>query len=87
MPTYVYECEGCGEFEQQQSIMEPALTRCPRCGKDVRRLIVGGSGFIMKGLGGSASHCDRERLRAAGGRRAATGRRAASEEGMHAIAV
>lgn len=60
MPTYVYECEGCGEFERQQSIMEPALTRCPRCGKDVRRLIVGGSGFIMKGLGGSASHCDRE---------------------------
>ena len=60
MPTYVYECEGCGEFEQQQSIMEPALTRCPRCGKDIRRLIVGGSGFIMKGLGGSASHCDRE---------------------------
>ncbi|MFC1642023.1 FmdB family zinc ribbon protein [Myxococcota bacterium] len=28
MPTYVYECRKCGEFEEQQSIKAPAFTRC-----------------------------------------------------------
>ena len=60
MPTYVYECEGCGEFEVQQSISEPALARCPQCGIAVRRVISGGTGFIFKGRGASASHCDRD---------------------------
>ena len=49
MPTYVYECEKCGEFEEQQSIKDSALTRCPRCGGEVRRVISGGTSFIMKG--------------------------------------
>jgi putative FmdB family regulatory protein len=60
MPTYVYQCESCGEFEHQQSILEAALTQCPRCGHRVRRLILGGSGFIMKGRGRSASECGRD---------------------------
>jgi putative FmdB family regulatory protein len=59
MPTYVYECTQCGEFERQQSISEPPLGRCPTCGGEVRRLIAGGTGFIMKGRGSSNSHCDR----------------------------
>jgi len=59
MPTYVYECTRCGEFEQQQSISEPALGRCPSCGGEVRRLISGGSGFLVKTPGSSANHCDR----------------------------
>jgi putative FmdB family regulatory protein len=54
MPTYVYECEKCGEFEEQQSIKDPALTRCPRCGGEVRRVISGGTSFILKG-GGACS--------------------------------
>ncbi len=57
MPTYVYECAECGEFEQQQSIKEPALTRCPKCGGEVRRLIAGGTSFILKGGGWSKSSC------------------------------
>jgi putative FmdB family regulatory protein len=60
MPTYVYECAKCGEFEQEQSISDPVLERCPRCGGEVRRVIAGGTGFIMKGRGASASHCDKE---------------------------
>ncbi|MBN1961772.1 MAG: zinc ribbon domain-containing protein [Deltaproteobacteria bacterium] len=57
MPTYVYECEKCGEFEQQQSIKEPALTRCPKCGKNVRRIVAGSTSFILKGDGWCKSSC------------------------------
>jgi putative FmdB family regulatory protein len=60
MPTYLYECTRCGEFEHPQSITEPALTRCPACGAPARRLISGGTGFIMKGRGASGSHCEKE---------------------------
>jgi len=50
MPTYEYECEGCGHrFEQWQSITADALTQCPDCGGPLRRLVSGGAGFIMKG--------------------------------------
>jgi len=59
MPTYVYECMRCGQFEHQQPISEPALGSCPTCGSELRRLIVGGTGFIMKGKNSSDSHCDR----------------------------
>ncbi|MFH1809382.1 MAG: FmdB family zinc ribbon protein [Pseudomonadota bacterium] len=60
MPTYVYQCASCGEFEQQQSILAPALERCPQCGGQVQRLIAGGTSFIMKGHSGPSPHCDRE---------------------------
>jgi len=65
MPTYEYACETCGGFEVQQSMTEPALTRCPTCGGPVRRLISGGTGFIMGGggSGGGGTRrdaCDRE---------------------------
>ncbi len=59
MPTYVYECAHCGEFEQQQSILEPPLEHCPRCDGAVRRIITVGTSFIMKGRGSSANHCER----------------------------
>jgi putative FmdB family regulatory protein len=58
MPTYVYECAACGEFEQEQSIAAPPLEQCPQCGAAVHRLIAGGTGFIIKG-GASASRCER----------------------------
>lgn len=60
MPTYVYSCADCGEFEQIQSIVDPPLDCCPRCGGAVKRVITGGSGFIVKGRGASQSHCERE---------------------------
>lgn len=49
MPTYVYECASCGQFEQQQAIADPAIERCPTCGGPVARLLVGGLTFTSKG--------------------------------------
>ncbi|MBN1594721.1 zinc ribbon domain-containing protein [candidate division FCPU426 bacterium] len=56
MPTYDYQCRQCGNrFEQRQSMKEAPLTQCPQCGGEVRRLISGGTGYIMKGPGGGRS--------------------------------
>ena len=50
MLTYEYECEKCGlKFERLQAITEPPLTECPKCRGEVRRLVSGGAGFILKG--------------------------------------
>ncbi|GHV85296.1 hypothetical protein AGMMS50230_09040 [Spirochaetia bacterium] len=52
MPTYEYECKSCGHgFEAFQSMSEEPLKQCPQCGKEIRRLINGGSGIIFKGSG------------------------------------
>jgi len=53
MPTYEYECRACQhQFEQFQSITAKPVTRCPACGKNrVRRLIGKGAGIIFKGTG------------------------------------
>ena len=52
MPTYEYECKSCGHsFEAFQSMSDAPLRECPRCGKEVRRLINGGTGVIFKGSG------------------------------------
>ena len=52
MPTYDYACDNCGhEFERQQRITEKALKKCPKCGKDKARRMIGGGGFILKGGG------------------------------------
>src|SRR3954465_15193511 len=53
MPTYEYECEACGyKFERFQSIKSDAIKKCPECGKNkVKRLIGIGAGMIFKGSG------------------------------------
>ncbi len=53
MPTYDYKCEACGKkFEHFQSMKEDPLKKCPKCGKNkVKRLIGGGGGVIFKGKG------------------------------------
>jgi len=53
MPTYEYECDGCGErFEKFQSITAGPVRKCPACGRrKVRRLIGAGAGVIFKGSG------------------------------------
>jgi putative FmdB family regulatory protein len=52
MPTYKYECKKCGHnFEVFQSMSDEPLTQCVKCGKEVRRLILGGAGIIFKGSG------------------------------------
>ncbi len=51
MPTYEYECSGCGHrLEEFQWFSEAKLTDCPGCGgKTLVRLISGGAGFVVKG--------------------------------------
>ena len=52
MPTYEYECKKCSySFEVFQSMSDEALKTCPKCGKEIRRLIFGGAGVIFKGPG------------------------------------
>jgi putative FmdB family regulatory protein len=52
MPTYEYECRSCGHtFDAFQSIKDEPLKICPQCGREIRRLINGGTGVIFKGSG------------------------------------
>ncbi len=53
MPTYQYECDGCGHtFDILQSIVDKKLRTCPKCKEDTLYRLVGtGSGIIFKGSG------------------------------------
>jgi putative FmdB family regulatory protein len=53
MPTYEYECAGCGErFDHFQSIKDAPIKKCSKCGKlKLKRLIGAGAGVIFKGSG------------------------------------
>ena len=53
MPTYDYECGGCGHaYELFQSITAKPEKKCPACGeRKARRLIGTGAGIIFKGSG------------------------------------
>ncbi len=53
MPTYDYVCEACEHaFELIQSIKVDAIKKCPECGKNkLRRLIGPGAAIVFKGSG------------------------------------
>jgi putative FmdB family regulatory protein len=53
MPTYDYQCDACGhEFEKFQSITARPTRKCPACGKNKARRLIGiGAGVIFKGSG------------------------------------
>jgi putative FmdB family regulatory protein len=52
MPTYDYECTKCPHtFEAFQSMSAAPLTKCPKCGGKVKRLIGTGAGILFKGKG------------------------------------
>jgi len=53
MPTYEYQCDSCGHrFEKFQSIKAAPIRKCPECGKNsVKRLLGTGAGIIFKGSG------------------------------------
>ncbi len=52
MPTYDYECTKCDHaFEASQKMTDKLLSKCPKCGSKVKRLIGAGSGIIFKGSG------------------------------------
>ena len=51
MPTYEYRCKSCGEhLEVVQSFKDDALTTCPNCGGDLRK-VFGNIGITFKGSG------------------------------------
>lgn len=53
MPTYDYACDACGHrFELFQSITAAPEKKCPECGKNkLRRLIGPGAAIVFKGKG------------------------------------
>ena len=53
MPIYEYLCANCGhQLEELQSMSEPPLVKCPKCGKDTLKKLIGtGGGLIFKGSG------------------------------------
>src|SRR3990172_3434460 len=52
MPTYEYECTGCGKhFDEAQPITAKPLVKCRDCGGRLVRLIGAGGGIIFKGSG------------------------------------
>ena len=51
MPKYQYQCKDCGEaLEVQQSFTDEALTVCPNCGGDLRK-VFNAVGVVFKGSG------------------------------------
>lgn len=51
--TYEYECNVCSHtFEAEQKISDEPLIECPKCKTcSIQRLISGGTGFVLKGVG------------------------------------
>jgi len=51
MPTYEYACSACGhEFEAIQSFSDAAITECPECKGEVRK-VYSNVGVVFKGSG------------------------------------
>jgi putative FmdB family regulatory protein len=51
MPTYQYRCTECGEdLEAVQKFNDPALTTCPTCGGQLRK-VFNAVGVVFKGSG------------------------------------
>lgn len=51
--TYEYTCTACGHYwEATQSIKDAPLETCPSCeARSAKRLVSGGTGFVLKGSG------------------------------------
>lgn len=51
MPLYSYACKQCEHtFDVQQSFADAALTKCPECGGELRK-VYGNVGVTFKGSG------------------------------------
>ena len=53
MPTYEYQCDGCGhKFDEFQSFKDDTLKTCPKCHEEkLRRLFGTGAAILFKGSG------------------------------------
>jgi len=48
MPTYDYECRSCGhKYELFQSIKAEPEKKCPSCGKNTAKRLIGAGGTII----------------------------------------
>jgi len=56
MPTYLYSCPICGEFELVRKISDEQLVECPNCQtvEEFKQLVAPITGFILNGNG---FHC------------------------------
>jgi len=73
MPTYEYVCKSCGHlFEIVQSMRDDALTECPQCGGELRKVFAPpaisfkGSGFYATDHGKKGSKLPADKKDAAG---------------------
>jgi len=55
--TYEYKCEYCDHmWEEQHGISDEPVKVCPKCKKEsAKRLISGGTSFVLKGGGWASS--------------------------------
>jgi putative FmdB family regulatory protein len=52
MPVYEYECESCkNKWEQEQSIKDPAIEKCPKCKKKKAKRLISSTSFVLAGGG------------------------------------
>jgi len=52
MPTYEYACSLCKhEWETEQSIKDPPLDDCPKCGGKTAVRQISRTSFLLKGTG------------------------------------
>ena len=52
MPTYEYRCNACShELEAFHKIADPALKKCPKCGKPKLERLISATAFQLKGGG------------------------------------
>ncbi len=76
MPTYQYRCTACGEeLEAVQKFTDAALTQCPSCAGDLRK-VFSAVGVVFKGSGFYAT----DSRKAASSAKAASERKSTSEK-------
>jgi len=90
MPTYEYRCRDCGHsFDIVQKMSDDALTHCPKCGGDLRKVFAPpaisfkGSGFYATDHGkkSKASGGDTKEKETASGSSAAAGDGGTNKDG------
>ena len=70
MPTYEYVCKSCGHlFEIVQSMRDDALTECPQCGGELRKVFAPPA-ISFKGSGFYATDHGKKGAKSAGDKKA-----------------
>jgi putative FmdB family regulatory protein len=87
MPTYEYACKGCGHrFDVWQSMSDDALTICPECGGELRKVFAPpaisfkGSGFYATDHGKKAKPSESDGATKDGAKKDGAGKDGAGKE-------